>query len=292
MPRRRALESAPYGPAWLALGDALFPPGHPLEGRILGAREDAIVTRDLLLAETMASERAPSHASVTLIGDVSLKRVEELMQRLFVSLPAMGSEEPILPHPREERLTIEQNVPAVRALYGFVMPGEEDVKEHAAMRIAMWTLSSSKGGRLDRALLERGFVSEVKTTLDAGSRASVGVIEVVPAVPHELAEVEAKLDAELDSFVATGPTTVEIAYAVAHLKAGLRKELASQKGEVAANAPKFANSARIRAALSPGMTEAIIAELDKMSLATMKTAVRKWLSRSHRVVVTTSPKAN
>ncbi|MRG90554.1 transglycosylase SLT domain-containing protein [Polyangium spumosum] len=290
LPRRRALESMAYGPAWLALGDALFPAGHPLEGHVLGAREDAAVARDLLLAESMAAERTPTRASVTVIGDVSRSRVEDLAKRIFATMPAPADTRPIGPHPREERLTVEQNVPAARALYGWIAPGEEDVRDHAAMRVAMWILSSTKGGRLDRALVEKGYAAEVRAMLDAGSRASVAVVEIVPAVPHDLAAVEPQLDAEIDAFVQGGPTGVEIAYAVAHLKAGLKKEIASQRGPVVQNAPKFANSARIREALAPGAAEALIEELDKMSVQTMKTVLRRTLARGHRVVVTTAPR--
>jgi predicted Zn-dependent peptidase len=291
LPRRRALEATPYGPAWLALGDALFPAGHPLEGRVLGAREDAVVARDLLLTEFIAEERSPSRASVTLIGDVTRERVEQLAQRLLAPLPPALMDNPIGPHPREERVTVEQAVPSARALYGWIAPGEVDLPNHAAMRAAMWILSSAKGGRLDRALVERGFAAEVRAQLDADRSASVAVIEVVPAVPHDLGAVEAKLDAELEAFVAQGPSPAEIGTAVAHLKAGLKKELASAKGPVAQNAPLAANSARLRQALSPGATEALMVELDKLSVLAVKTAVRKTLVRSQRVVVTTVPKA-
>lgn len=289
LPRRRTLEQAPYGPAWLTLGDTLFPEGHPLEGRILGAREDASVMRDLLLAESFASERTPNHASITVIGDVSRKRVQELCDRLMISMPIASTAE-IPVHPREERLVVEQGVPNARALYGWIAPGEENVKMHAAMRVAMWILSSSKGGRLDRALVEKGYASEVKAHLDAGSRASVAVIDVMPAIPHDVAAVEARLDAEIDSFIESGPTNVEIAYAVAHLKNGLKKEIASQGGEIAMNAPKFANSARIREAFDPGTSASILTEYDKMSNQTVKQALKLTLSRQHRVVVVTAPK--
>ncbi|UQA56572.1 transglycosylase SLT domain-containing protein [Polyangium aurulentum] len=289
-PRRRALETAAYGPAWLALGDALFPAGHPLEGRVLGAREDAIVARDLLLTEMLAEERSPARASVTLIGDVTKERIEQLAGRLLAPLPPALMDNPIGPHPREERLTVEQAVPAVRALYGWIAPGEVDLPNHAAMRAAMWILSSAKGGRLDRALVEKGLAAEVKAMLDADRSASVAVVEVVPAVPHEMSEVEAKLDAEIDAFVLQGPTAGEIATAVAHLKAGLKKELASAKGPIAQNAPMAANSARLRQALVPGGTEALMAEMDKLSVAAVKAALRKTLVRSQRVVVTTVPK--
>lgn len=289
LPRRRMLEQTPYGPAWLTLGDTLFPPGHPLEGRVLGAREDAAVTRDILLAESFATERSPTRATITVIGDVSRKRVQDLCDRLLISMPT-GAPAEIGMHPREERMVIEQNVPNVRALYGWIAPGEENVKMHAAMRVAMWILSSSKGGRLDRALVEKGLASEVKAHLDAGSQASVAVVDVMPAIPHDLAVVEARLDAELDAFVEAGPTNVEIAFAVAHLKNGLKKEIASQDGEIAINAPRFANSARIREVFSPGATEAILAEYDKMSVQTVKQALRQTLVRHHRVVVATMPK--
>ncbi|HRI67945.1 MAG TPA: insulinase family protein, partial [Polyangium sp.] len=231
----------------------------------------------------------PNRATITVIGDVSRKRVQELCDRLLISMPTAAPAE-VAMHPREDRVIVEQNVPNLRALYGWIAPGEENVKMHAAMRVAMWILSSSKGGRLDRALVEKGYASEVKAHLDAGSRASVAVVDVMPAIPHDLSVVEARLDAELDAFVESGPTNVEIAYAVAHLKSGLKKEIASQSGEVAHNAPKYANSARIREVFDPGATAAILTEYDKMSGQTVKQALRQTLSRHHRVVVTTMPK--
>jgi predicted Zn-dependent peptidase len=222
---------------------------------------------------------------------VSRKRVQELCDRVLISMP-VGTAAEVGTHPREERVVVEQNVPHPRALYGWIAPGEENVKLHAAMRVAMWILSSSKGGRLDRALVEKGYASEVKAQLDAGSRASVALIDVMPAIPHDIAAVESRLDAEIDTFVDVGPTNVEIAYAVAHLKNGLKKEIASQSGGIAQNAPKFANSARIREAFGPGVSDAIMAEYDKMSVQTVKQALRQTLSRHHRVVVTTMPKSS
>jgi predicted Zn-dependent peptidase/soluble lytic murein transglycosylase-like protein len=289
MPLRQQLASQPYGPSWLALGDALFPEGHPLAGRVIGARDDAVVAQDLFLTEAMAEERVPGRASITLIGDVSRERVQTLSGRLLGVLPP-AVEAPIGPHPREERIALERPVPSPRILMGWIAPGEEDVAQHAAMRAAMWILSSTKGGRLDRGLKETGFAAEVKTVLDAGSRASVAAIEVIPAVPHEVPEVEQKLDELLAALTGAGPTGAEVAAAAAHLKAGLKKELASTKGVVAENAPKAANSARLREAMSPGGVQALMKELDKLTPQAVRNAARKTLMKTQRVVVVTAPK--
>ncbi|HTN87122.1 MAG TPA: lytic transglycosylase domain-containing protein, partial [Sorangium sp.] len=68
---RRALERTPYGPSWIALGEALFPAGHPLEGTLIGARGDASAASELLLTESLRRERGAAQATIALSGDVS-----------------------------------------------------------------------------------------------------------------------------------------------------------------------------------------------------------------------------
>jgi predicted Zn-dependent peptidase len=159
------------------------------------------------------------------------------------------------------------------------------------MRVAMEILIGTKTPRLDRALKEeRPLASLVKGALDIGPRASIAVIEIAAAVPHEPSEVEARMDAELEALATAGPTPQEVALAKALLKLRLQKDLASAQGPVVPNAPRSAVSARIRRMLSPGSTERLMAALDEVSVAAVKSVVKKTLTRSNRVVVTTVPK--
>lgn len=289
-PRRRALAETPYGPAYVTLADTLFPPGHPLAGTVLGAREDAAVTRDLLLTEALRQERSASRASITLVGDVNRASAQRVLESLLADVGSPLADAPVPPHPQESRVTVEQGVPSPRTLYGWIAPPEGD-KDEASMRVAMEILAGPKHPRLDRALKEeQALASLVKGALDIGPRASVVTIEIAAAVPHDAAEVERRLDAELEAMAAAGPTSQEVGFAKGMIKLRLEKELSSASGPIVPNAPRTAVSARIRKALAPGSTERLMEALDHVTPATVKAVVRRTLTRTNRVVVTTVPR--
>jgi predicted Zn-dependent peptidase/soluble lytic murein transglycosylase-like protein len=289
-PRRLALESTPYGKAYLALSEALFPSGHPLEGTVLGAWEDAALARDLLLTESLRQERSARRASLTLVGDVTRMQAQKVLEQLLGGIVAPIFDAPIPPHPREERIAVEDGVPSPRALYGWIGPKEGDPGD-APMRVAMEILIGPKNPRLDKVLKEeRQLASLVKGALDIGPRASVAAIELSAAVPHELSEVEARMDAEITALGEAGPTGAELGLAKALLKLRIQKDIASATGPVVANAPRSAVSARIRRMLQPGSAERLMAAIDDVNAAAVKAIVKRTLSKSNRVVVTTNPK--
>jgi predicted Zn-dependent peptidase/soluble lytic murein transglycosylase-like protein len=289
-PKRRALAETPYGQAYVTLSDTLFPEGHPLAGTVIGAREDAALMRDLLLAEILRQERTAKRASVTLVGEVNRPRAQMLLEQLLGPVASPLAEAPVLPHPRETRVVIEDGVPSPRTLFGWIGPREGDPGD-AALRVAMEILIGAKQSRLDRVLKEEEHLASlVKGTLDVGPRASIAAIEIAAAVPHDAGEVERRMDAELAAIAESGPTVQEVAFAKGMLKHRLQKELASASGPVAPNAPMAAVSARIRSTLRPGSIEKFSATLDDVSPHAVKLIVRKVLSRNNRVVVTTIPR--
>lgn len=287
--RRRELEVVPYGSAWLSLGDALFPKGHALAGTVIGAREDAGIARDMLLTEALRVERSASRATVTVVGDMNRAHARRLVEIVLGALPVADGT-PIPLHPREERVVLEEAVPAPRALYGWIAPGEGDESD-SAMRVAMEILIGPKTARLERALVEQGHVAAaVKGTLDLGARASIAAIEVTPAVPHDVTQCELRLDAELSAMANAGPTAQELAVAKALIRHRVQREIASGAGPIVAGAPRTANSARIRSALNPGANERLIAQIDEVSAQSVRQVVRRMLAREHRVVIVSTPK--
>lgn len=183
---RRALEQAPYGRAWLALGEALFPVGHPLEGAVIGARDDRTAASELMLTELLRLERSADRATISISGDVTRSAVERALARSLqrVSDPA----QPVGRHPREERIVIEDVVPAPRLLYGWIAPPEGGPDE-AALRVAMAILIDPRIARLAKALAAEGpLVSEVTGRLSLGPQASVAALELAPSSSPRAAE--------------------------------------------------------------------------------------------------------
>jgi membrane-bound lytic murein transglycosylase D len=298
-PRRKLLASTPYGPAWITLSHTLFPPGHPLAGTVVGATSDPAGARDLLLASVMDRERARTRASLTVVGDIDEPRARKLAEAFLGSI-ALPSETPVLPHPREERISVEDAVPSPRALYGWIGPAEGEAGD-ASLRVALEILQNPKIARLSRALVQGHGASggaEVSSppaslaqaALEVGPRASVLAIEVAPAPTHDLAEVERRLDAELALLADEGPKANEVAIAKGFLRARLQKDLGA--GRAAPSVPGMVHSApttQLRRLLHPDVAEKVIATVDEVSVGSVKGVIKRVLARGHRVVVTTLP---
>jgi soluble lytic murein transglycosylase-like protein len=206
-PRRRELLKTPYGPAWIALGEALFPPEHPLAGTVLGTGADGGALRDMMVAEAMRREHALARASITVVGDVDELRVKKLAESFLASVSA-PSDAPINAHPRDDRITVEDNVPAPRLLVGWIGPGEGEVGD-ASLRVAMEVLQNPKIGALAKALGDAA--AESRADLEVWPRASVATIEVAPT--HEPREALGKLEAEIDKLASEGPDANAVAMA-------------------------------------------------------------------------------
>jgi predicted Zn-dependent peptidase len=217
--------------------------------------------------------------------------VEEALARAFGNLPR-DPELAVGPHPREERLVIDDAVNAPRVLYGWIGPGEGEPGE-ASLRVAMEILAGPRIARLTKALVtEAEVAAEVKGRLEPGPLASVAALEIAPAPGRDAAQVEQRLDAELSALAADGPTWNELSLAKILLKHQIERELARVQGKaVTGGSAAPVSGARLREALSPGSLERLGAALEEVSPTTVRNAVRRTFDRRHRVVVVTTKAA-
>jgi soluble lytic murein transglycosylase-like protein len=290
-PYRHDLEVAPGGAAWLALGDALFPKGHPLEGTVVTGRADAALYCDLFLADEMRKERAPRRATVTIAGDVSKSRVEKAFEAAVLGVQISDPE--IQPHPREERVSVESA--SRRLLYGWIAPAEGQ-PGHAAARVAIEILAGAKGGRLRKALMEdQKLASEIAGLVEPSPRAAVAAIDIAPSGDASIAGVEERLDGEIAALAEPGPTANEVALAKALIAARIEKakktaQPAAAKGGHPAPFTAATLPSASRALLDPAAYDRLLAQLNEVAPSSVKLAAKRLLAKEHRVVVTAGPK--
>ena len=271
--RRETLEKTPYGVGWIALAEALFPPGHPSAGALLSGLPQPG-------AEVLFAEHEPRGAirvALSIRGDVDRKLAEPAIARAFGDL-APGAGTPWPPHPRAERRAVTDDVQSPRLLLGWIGPPADDATD-GATRLALTLLAHGSMGRATRAMvLERRLAARVRGVLELGPRGSVATIEAVPAVPHDVGEVEAALDEVIAKLAAEGPTAPVLSAAKALTRARLERE-------------------RLIAATSAGPREARIAAatraleaVEAASADDVQAAARKVFTRDHRVIVTIAPR--
>lgn len=284
--RLRALEKAPYGAAWIALGKALFPPGHPLAGTVLGASQDPEARRLLLVADLLQSEHAFARASLTVVGDLDENVVAKLAEAALQSL-AMPAELPLAPPSHQARLFVEESVRPPRMLLGWLAPAEGE-KDDAPLRVLMEILENPRLGRLHKALIERDAVaSTARASLELGLRAGVATIELAPAPGRDLAELERLLDAELAQLAAEGPSLTDLALAQSLLRAQVEAEIAAD--EALDWHPATATS--LRRALQPTLTDSLLTRIDEVTVDSVKSMIARVFAVDHRVVVVAAPSA-
>ena len=285
-PRRKLLLKTPYGPAWVALGEALFPPDHPLAGTVLGTGNDGAALRDMMIAEAMRREHALARASITVVGDVDELRAKKLAEAFLGSVQG-PLDAAVGPHPRDDRLTVEDAVPAPRLLVGWIGPGEGEVGD-ASLRVAVELLENPRFGLLGHALGR--VVSVAHADLEVWPRASVAAVELTPT--HETADALHRLETELTRLGDDGPETSQVAMAKFMIHTRVQKEMAAAESIGLAGALHSAGLAKLRHALRPEAGDRALKALDEVTVGSVRSVIKRVLGKDHRVVVTTMPRGS
>ncbi len=220
--RRQSYENRPYGLAFMAIVDALFPPGHPYSWMTIGAADDI---RAMQFEDVQAFFRTyyqPCNASLVLAGDIETARAFDLADRYFGDFPA-GERPPAVTATasldRGRALVQEDRVELPRLYLAWhspamFAPGDADLD------LAADLLANGKTSRLYRTLVyERRIALDVSASQHSRLLSSFFLLAVTAAPGHGLAEIAAIVDEELRRVAADGPTDAEMERGAAHAEA-------------------------------------------------------------------------
>src|SRR5213075_1729348 len=106
--RRQSYENRPYGMAWIALGENLYPADHPYHWPVIGSMEDLSAASYQDVVDFFKKYYGPANASLTIAGDVTAAQARREVEKWFGDVPASTSVAPIAPpgraaHRREAR---------------------------------------------------------------------------------------------------------------------------------------------------------------------------------------------
>lgn len=279
---RRTLAERPYGPAWLALGDALFPAGHPLEGWLLGASRARDVLDELLLE----ARATPHRATLTLTGPISPERARALaLAALPLRSPVAAG--PVVPRAAPLRVDVTQAVPDTRVLLAWLGPGEGEPRE-LALRLATELLAGKEAPLRAELVERRGLLAALSARTELSTRASVVTLELTPAAPHAAEEAVTRTQAALATALAE-VRDGELERARTRLRGRLLAEKRGAERAPEAGAPARAASARLREAVSPGRIDASLRALAALTRDDVEDAARTYLAPEQVVIVTTTP---
>ena len=93
--RRQSYENRPYGQAELALGEMLYPEGHPYHWPVIGYMPDLTAASYDDVVEFFKKYYAPGNASLVVAGDFELGTAKTLVEKWFGDVKSGASVEPM-----------------------------------------------------------------------------------------------------------------------------------------------------------------------------------------------------
>jgi len=292
--RRQSYENAPYGPSYLALLDALFPPGHPYNGAVIGSMAD-------LSAATLEDVRGffkdyytPSNATLAIAGDFDPAAVKASVQKYFGSLPDRAKKptpEPQAPPVRFGRYVVEEPVELAEVTFGYRTPPAYS-KDDPIVDVAMAILAGGKATRLYQSLVvDKKLASDVSAQQDSNQLSGFATVGATAATGKTVAELESALSAALSDLEKNGPTPVELERAKRSILVSTLKSLELLNGPGGESGRAGLLQRFNHYTGDPGYLPKWVEQVEKVSAADIKRVLHDHLSADKRVTVVTQPKA-
>jgi len=228
--RRQSYENRPYGMAHWHLQEALYPMPHPYHWMTIGSQEDLDAADLDDIKNFFKRFYTPSNASLAIAGDIDMGQALEMVNHYF------GDLTPGEPAPRKGRhdsslrgrieLEMRDSVTLPRTYIAWPTPPEGDIDD-APLEIYQAIMSDGLTSRLHKSLVyEKQIAQSANMRYHSSEIAGQCILSVTAAEGHELDEVEAAADAEMEMLLREPPTDEEITRVKNRIEASHFRQLA------------------------------------------------------------------
>lgn len=277
---KRQRDNQPYGLEDYALGDGLFPVGHPYRHSTIGSMADLSAASLADVRKWFTDNYGPNNAVLVLTGDIDAVTARPMVEKWFGHIPAGPAVRTVeagpvtLPAPLVRDMA--DQVPTLRLTRNWSGPGMAD-GDAEALAVGLDVLGGLASSRLDNALV-RG--SQQATSVFAGvqQHEQLSMIQVAMDVKAGVAraDAEAALDAVIAKFLAEGPTEDELRRSATRLVSQEIGQLEvvgdfGGKGMTLAEGQLYLGN--------PANYKESLARIAALTPDKVRAAVAKWLSR-------------
>ncbi|MEK7814553.1 MAG: pitrilysin family protein, partial [Chloroflexota bacterium] len=228
--RRQSYENRPYGMAHLYLEEALFPMPHPYHWSTIGSPEDLDAASLEDIKSFFRRFYAPSNSSLAIAGDFDRDQALALVNRYFAdlapgpTLQRLGRRDS--PLAGRVELAMRDRVLLPRLYIAWPTPPALD-QDDPPLALLGSILGDGLTSRLHRSLVyEKQIAQSVSVHHYPGEIAGQFIVDVTAAADHDLKEVEAATDAELERARQQPPSQEEMDRAKNRLEAQHYRQLA------------------------------------------------------------------
>jgi len=277
---KRQGDNQPYGLMDYAVGDGLFPVGHPYRHSTIGSMTDIEAATLVDVRKWFRDHYGPNNAVLVLTGDIDAKTARPLVEKWFGAIPRGPEVRRVKAGPvtlaAPEAREMTDQVPVIRLTRHWSGPGLND-PDAVALDIGMDILGGLASSRLDNALV-RGDQLAVQVTASAQTFEQVSFLEatmdVKPGVERK--QAEARFDEVIADYIESGPTEDELRRAVTSTlssEIGQLEEVGgfSGKGVTLAEGELYSGD--------PGKFRKDLARMAALTPGDVKAALQRWLDR-------------
>ncbi len=277
---KRQGDNEPYGLVEYAIGDGLFPVGHPYRHATIGSMADLDAASLSDVRSWFTGNYAPNNVVLALSGDIDAATARPLVEKWFGDIPrgpevAKVAAGPVtLPAPVKREMT--DQVPLTRLYRVWSGPGMSDA-DSLSLDLGMKVLGGLASSRLDNELVRAKAlaVSVSANVMQFEQTSFVQVqMDVKPGVDRAVAE--AALDAEIARLMQQGPSEDELRRAATSAVSGQIFALEqvggfSGKGAQLAEGELYAGD--------PAQFKKDLNRIAALTPAEVKAAMQRWMSR-------------
>jgi zinc protease len=277
---KRQGDNEPYGLVRYALGDGLFPVGHPYRHSTIGSMADLDAATLTDVRQWFRDNYAPGNVVMALAGDIDVATARPLVEKWFGDIKPgprvrdVAAGPVTLTAPAKREMT--DQVPTTRLYRAWSGPGLNH-PDSPALDVAMRILGGLASSRLDNVLV-RGEQLAVAVSAYNQQHEQVSMLlasmDVRPGLDR--AEAETRFDALIQEFIAQGPTDDEVSRAATQAvsqQIGALEQVGGFYGKGAQLAEGQLYSG------NPAKYKADLARIAGLDPADVKAAMQRWLTR-------------
>ncbi len=211
---KRQDDNQPYGLVQYAIGEGLFPVGHPYRHTTIGSMADIDSATLGDVRGWFIDHYAPNNVVLALTGDIDVATARPLVEKYFGNIPSGPKVVPVVAGPVTLAAPVHREmtdqIAATRLYRVWSGPGVNDADD-AALEVGLRVLGGLASSRLDNALV-RGKQLAVGVSAEDETHEQVSILmasmDIKPGTPR--AEAEAAFDSEIARFIQEGPTADEL----------------------------------------------------------------------------------
>lgn len=277
---KRQGDNEPYGLVDYAIGEGLFPVGHPYRHATIGSMADLDAASLADVRKWFIDNYGPNNVVLALTGDIDAATARPIVERWFGHIPAGPAVRSVeagpVTLPAPVRREMKDQVATVQLTRAWSGPGLND-PDRIALEIGMMVLGGLSSSRLDNALVrDKQSAVSVAATVYPFEQTSwlLARMDVKPGVAQ--AAAEADFTREIDRLIADGPSADE-----------LRRAATRWIAQDISSLERVGNMSGKGATLAEGMLyrgdpAAYAKDLEKVAALTtesVRAALQKWLTR-------------